>query len=150
MRRLLGRRSKLLILAAVPLIVLAIWVVMGRFNRPHGGIHLRTEAPLWEGIPIEQRRHYLDDLLRQPWKRNSKISDISKTRLNGLNKQEVLALLGPTQDDNLPHSLGYKLGDLENEGSLSNKLVPGFATMDVLVIDFDPETGLVTEIIITN
>jgi hypothetical protein len=117
---------------------------------------LASGPSLWVGVPIEERRYYLDDLLGQHWEPNYVIPDLTKTKLHGLTKAQVILLLGPPVDMHAASDfLSYYLGDLRDDKSLIDSIIeaisPGAASsLDCLSISFDPRTGLVSDVRITS
>ena len=148
----------LVILTVVAVAVVALLILV--LTRPSGSqsvpSRLASGPSLWVGVPVEERKYCLDDLLGQHWERNYVIPDLTKTKLNGLNKAQVLRFLGPTPGmQDASDELWYKLGDLREDkdvlDSAIEAITPGAVSgMDYLMILFDSQSGLVSEVRIAS
>lgn len=150
------RSVVLLTVLTVAIITLGILVFKHLLGNRPAPSRLASGPSLWVGVPVDERRYYLDDLLGQPWKRNYVIPDLTKSKFSGLNKSQVLSLLGP------PHSmhassdyLSYKLGDLGEDKDVLDSVIeavtPGaVSSMDYLIVSFDPQSGVVSEVRISS
>jgi hypothetical protein len=74
-------------------------------------------SDLWADMASRERTRYLDDLIQTDW--TIKVSppkanrvDASKTKLKGMTRKEVIALLGEPDGDTA-ESISYKLGYLK-------------------------------------
>ena len=109
----------------------------------------------WKHSPPQSRHKHLDQVLGPNWSLNpdKRIKNIKSTALSGLNKREVIELLG--EPDHTTHeAIIYEVGYVEQpsiDKRMLGEIVPGLGVQqDSLITYFSHDNGIVDLISLSN